>query len=145
LVIYLDTSALLKLYIREKGSEFVQTQVMSQDLPLPIWELQLAEFINALRLKTFWGEIDNDQADGLLALFDERMERGQYYVPEIDRDRLMTTFRALSRETERIGCRTMDVYHVACAVQLGPQHFISFDERQRTLATSAGLNVVSVR
>jgi len=142
-VIYLDTSALLKLYIRESGSEFVQQQVISQDFPLPIWELQSAEFVNALRLKTFWGEIDNDQADRLIALFDERMERGQYFVPEIDRDRLMTTFRELSHETPRTGCRTMDIYHVACAVQLAPERFLTFDERQRALALHAGLNVVS--
>ena len=142
-MIYLDTSALLKLYIKESGSEFVQQQVVSQDVPLPIWELQSAEFVNALRLKIFWGDIDDEQADRLIALFDERMERGQYFVPEIDRDRLMTTFRELSRETPRTGCRTMDIYHVACAVQLAPGRFITFVGQQHTLALHAGLNVVS--
>lgn len=55
-MLYLDTSALLKLYIRESGSDWVQTQVASQDDPLPIWELQEAELLNALHLKVFWGE-----------------------------------------------------------------------------------------
>jgi len=45
-MLYLDTSALLKLYIREQGSEAVQARVASQDLPLPIWEIQEAELIN---------------------------------------------------------------------------------------------------
>lgn len=141
-MIYLDTSALLKLYIRETASEYVQGQVTSQDDPLPIWELQQAELINALRLKVFWGDLDNQQADRLIVLFDERMKRGQYCFPEIDRDRLMTTFRTLSSETPRTGCRTMDILHVACAVQLAPERFISFDERQKALASSAGLNVL---
>ena len=141
-MIYLDTSALLKLYIRESGSEAVQACVASQDDPLPVWELHQAEIINALRLKTFWGDIDNHQADHLIGLFDQRMGRGQYFFPEIDRDGLMTTFRSLSRQTPRIGCRTMDVLHVACALQIEPESFVSFDERQRTLAAEAGLGVL---
>jgi predicted nucleic acid-binding protein len=63
-MLYLDTSALLKLYIRETGSEAVHSLVVSQDLPLAIWEIQEAEFINALRLKVFWKEITTENADG---------------------------------------------------------------------------------
>jgi len=57
--------------------------------------------------------------------------RGQYYVPEIDRDLLLSTVRTLSEKTPQIGCRTMDNFHVACAHQLRAVLFISFDERQR--------------
>ena len=141
-MIYLDTSAFLKLYIREADSEFVQAQVVSQDDPLPIWELQQAELINALRLKVFWDDIDANQADRLIAVFDQRMKRGQYFFPDIDRGDLMATFRTLSRDTPRTGCRTMDILHIACALQLAPERFISFDERQRLLASGAGLKVL---
>lgn len=48
-MLYLDTSALLKLYLRESGSEAVQARVAAQDLPLPVWEIQEAELVNALR------------------------------------------------------------------------------------------------
>jgi len=140
-VIYLDTSALIKLYFREEGSEVVQQRVTAQDHPLPIWELQEAEFVNACRLKVFWGDITLEQADQLLALFERRLRRGQYYVPEVDRGALMADFRTLSLQTARLGCRTMDVLHVACALQLSPKQFISFDERQRALAIHAGLEV----
>lgn len=140
-MIYLDTSALLKLYIREQDSEAVQACVMAQDDPLAVWELQQVELINAFRLKVFWGDITNKQADQGIALFDQRMRRGQYFFPEIDRAELMTTFRSLSRQTSQFGCRTMDILHVACALQLSPRQFISFDERQRRLATHAKLTV----
>lgn len=50
MVIYLDTSALLKLYIREDHSESVQKWVESQDDPLPVWDFQQMELKNALRL-----------------------------------------------------------------------------------------------
>jgi predicted nucleic acid-binding protein len=141
-VIYLDTSALLKLYLIEAGSETVQTFVMAQDDPLPVWELQQVELLNGLRLKVFWGDIKGKQADQLIDMFDQRMRRGQYFFPDIARAELMATFRTLSRETSRIGCRTMDILHVACAIQLSPEHFVSFDERQRQLASYTGLHVL---
>ena len=140
-MIYLDTSAFLKLYIEERGSETVQSFIMSQDDPLPVWEILQAEFCNALHLKVFWSEIESEQAEKLIGLFDERLDRGLYFVPEIDRAKLMATFRTLSRETPHIGCRTMDVLHVAYAATLGILHFVSFDDRQRTLASGSGLEV----
>lgn len=141
MVIYLDTSALIKLYIRENGSETVQSLVESQDDPLPIWELQEAELINALRLKVFWGDISDSQADDQIAHFDDRKRRGLYFTPLIDRVEMNAKVRELSRETPRLGCRTMDILHVACALQLNPSSFISFDQRQRSLAKYVDLDV----
>jgi predicted nucleic acid-binding protein len=140
-VIYLDTSAFLKLHIREDGSELVQAKVMSQADPLPLWDLQQAELVNALRLKVYWGDITPQESDRLIDLFDDRLERGQYFVPETDRSALMAKFRSLSDQTPRTGCRTLDILHVACALLLPVDLFVSFEERQRRLATRVGLNV----
>jgi len=141
-MLYLDTSALLKLYILEPGSEAVQHQVASQDLPLPIWEMQEAELMNALRLKAFWKEITPEQAEIQIGLFHDRQKRGLYVFPEIHRSDLMKTFRLLSAETPRLGCRTMDILHVACALEIAATSFITFDTRQRELALHAGLKVI---
>ena len=141
-MLYLDTSALLKLYLREQGSEWVQEQVESQSDPLPIWELQEAELTNALRLKVFWRDITAAQADGQLAHFRSRKERGQYVFPHLDRAALMERFRQLSRHSMKIGTRTLDVMHVACASEIHADAFISFDERQCELAKLAGLKVL---
>lgn len=138
-MLYLDTSALLKLYIREPGSEAVQACVAAQDLPLPIWETQEAELMNALRLKAFWKEITSAQAEQQIALFQDRQARGLYHFPELHRASLMRTFRKLSAETPRLGCSTMDILHVACAVEIHASSFLSFDQRQRSLAAHAGL------
>jgi len=140
-MLYLDTSALLKLYIRETGSDLVQARIASQDHPLPIWEIQKTELINALRLKVFWNEISAAQADAQIELFQSRFKRGLYVFPEIDRNALMKGFLRLSAETPRLGCRTMDIFHVACALEIRASEFLSFDQRQQSLATHAGLNV----
>jgi len=140
-VIYLDTSALIKLYLLETGSAKVHEVISSQDRPLPIWELQEAELFNALRLNVYWKKIGQSQAETQIELYHERKKRGLYYFPEIHRADLMKTFEKLSRETSRLGCRTMDIFHVACALQLGADLFLTFDERQRSLAKFAKLSV----
>lgn len=140
-MIYLDTSALIKLYIREEGSERVQERVSSQSIPLPVWEIQEMELINALRLQVFWENLSEREVEDQLQLFRERKKRGHYFYPEIDRSSLLTDFDRLSKETGQLGCRTLDILHVACAVQLKVNEFVSFDQRQVALAKVAGLNV----
>ena len=143
-VLYLDTSAFLKLYVLESGSEAVQRIVENQCDPLPVWEIQEMEFVNALKLKVFWNEIPIADAKRLTDLFHDRKSRGLYYAPEIRRSELMADFRRLSDHTAEDGCRTMDILHVACACQLKPGHFISFDARQKKLAVHAGLQVTDL-
>jgi predicted nucleic acid-binding protein len=138
-MIYLDTSALLKLYILEEGSELVQSTIAAQDHPLPIWDILQAEFSNALRLKVFWKEITAPQAATQIKLFEHRIKKGVYYVPLIDRASLMSRFMELSLKTQKLGCRTLDILHVAYALEIGATRFITFDQRQGKLANQVGL------
>ncbi|MDB4541306.1 type II toxin-antitoxin system VapC family toxin [Akkermansiaceae bacterium] len=140
-MLYLDISALLKLYLLEKGSEKVNRLVIGQDEPLPICEFQEMELINALHLKVFWKELDQAQLEIQLSYFDERKAKGLYYFPEINRPQLQHDFRKLAAQTPIGRCRTLDILHVACALQLSVSQFVGFDERQRLLARHAGLTV----
>lgn len=138
-MLYLDTSAFLKLYIRETGSESVQSLVQAQAEPIPVWDTLEMEFTNALWMKVFWKDIAADDARRQLDLFDDRRKRGLYFTPEFSRSRLLGRFRSLAAHTAETGCRTMDVVHVAAALEFEAAMLISFDERQRRLAEKAGL------
>ena len=143
-MIYLDTSALVKLYVLEAGSEFVQSCLSEQDDPLPIWELQEAELANALHLNVFRNEWTEAEAELQIGHFRSRRQRGLYVFPEIDRVELIREFHRLSLETPRTGCRTMDILHVACALQIPSCRFLTFDGRQGKLARLAGLEMIEV-
>jgi predicted nucleic acid-binding protein len=143
MVIYLDTSAFIKLYIKENGSEEVNTLVTSQDDPLPIWDILEAELTNALRLKVFWGDLETDQSDFLLTKFRARKLKGLYYRPLLDHQDLMACFIDLTHKTANLGCRTLDIFHVAAALMIGADLFVSFDDRQIKLAEQSGLKVHS--
>ena len=40
-----------------------------------------------------------------------------------------------------LGCRTLDIIHVAAALVLGAKEFVTFDARQGALAKKVGLTV----
>lgn len=115
--------------------------VAGQRHPLPVWEIQQMELINALRLKVFWKEITLDEAERQISLFKDRRRRGLYYQVDIDRLELSETFERLSLQTVRNGGRTLDILHVACALVLGANHFLTFDAQQRLVARESGLEV----
>lgn len=140
-MIYLDTSALIKLYLIEDSSEQVNQTVINQDEPLPIWELQEAELHNAFRLKVFRKEITEKDADQLALQFQALKRKGFYYTPDLDRAALIPTFHQFSQYTQTLGCRTLDILHVVCAHLIEADTFISYDQRQKQLARAIGLNV----
>jgi len=45
------------------------------------------------------------------------------------------------RHAQTLGCRTLDLLHIAVALSLGVKTFITFDERQRAVAKLEGLTV----
>jgi len=40
-----------------------------------------------------------------------------------------------------VGCRSLDIIHVAAALVIGVKEFVTLDHRQATLARAAGLTV----
>ena len=48
------------------------------------------------------------------------------------------------QHTGTIGCRSLDILHCAAAKVLNATEFISTDARQKKLATTMGLNLVTI-
>jgi len=140
-VIYLDTSALFKLYLSEDGTTEVQHLIASQAEPIPIWELLEAELLNTFKLKVFWGEISKIESSGLERQLETHKQQGIYHRTTIDWQYLMNKFVRLTASTTDLGCRAMDIFHVAFALQIGANTFASFDKRQRALADREGLEI----
>ena len=140
-MIYLDTSAFVKLYIREAHSEAVNAIVISQDEPLPVWFLHTLEMRNAFNLKLFRDELTQANVDSLAKLFHDRLQAGIYAVPRLDFGDLAATAIQFTSHTRHLGCRSLDILHVAAATRLGARRFVTFDARQRQLAEKVGLKV----
>jgi len=140
LKIYLDTSALIKLYIIENGSTLVDEIISENAVPLPVWDLHVIEFHNALKLKIYRNELNDKEAIHLSLLFKERKKAGIYYTPELDREDHTELCLRCTDFSAEIGCRSLDIMHVAAASLFRAERFLTFDKRQAELAEKVGLS-----
>jgi len=137
-MIYLDTSAFIKLYLLEDGSAAVHGLVVAQQEPLPVWHLTELEFLNALRFKVFLSEMTPDDVQRIIALYFDRKRAGQYFAPRLDPVALHELALQMTGRTPIIGCRALDILHVAAARVCDAALFVTADKRQAALAEAEG-------
>ena len=137
-MIYLDTSAFIKLYLEEEGSAEVNGLVSSQSDPLPVWALTELEFVSALRFKVFLEEMRPKDVDRLVALYRDRRRSGLYFAPLLDPVSLQELALEMTERTPTIGCRALDILHVAAARLCDAGLFVTADARQARLAEAEG-------
>jgi len=146
--VYPDTSFLCSLYRRQIYTEQAVTYRDGLEGPLPYTNLLEFEFIQAVRLQT-WLHAANrkkgygqHEADQMLADWEQDVASGVNVLVPCDFNLVVRLARTYSlQRTAHKGHRTLDILHVATAVHLGAQAFLTFDDRQRSLARYAGLKV----
>jgi predicted nucleic acid-binding protein len=143
-VIYLDTSAFIKLYLHEEGSAEVHRLVTTQFEPLPVWHILELELTNTLRFKVFLDEMSIQETDRLIVLYHDRKRSGQYHTPNLDPIALHELALRMTARTPALGCRPLDILHVAAACLIEAERFITADERQAQLAKKEKLNITLV-
>jgi predicted nucleic acid-binding protein len=141
---YLDTGVLIKLYIFEPGSGFVQKRVR-QNGPLLLNRLQETELRNGVLASAGRGLISSSALGKTLAHFAEDREAGRFSWEELVWESLWDRAQQLAeRFTPRFLCRTLDILHVAAAEQSGAEVFFTGDARQERLARAVGLRVLKL-
>lgn len=119
--------------------------------PLFFLPLHALEVTNAIRQRAFYlrrslgsGQRQSiaRERDAGLARIDRWVARGWLLEVATDCDAGLLRARALSeRHTERIGCRGFDLLHVALALELKCEAFLTADHVQGDLARAEGLAV----
>lgn len=135
--VFLDTSAFAKRYVAEQGSDKVIALCQQAD-SLVISVICLPELISTLsRLLR----------EKKLAKANYRQLKGDAMADLADVDICQLTSDILTSVIsllESHPLRAMDALHVACALAVEPDIFVSADHRQLTAAQKAGLKVVDV-
>ncbi len=141
---YADTSFLFSLYAADANSTKADAWRQANPAPLPFTAFHRLELRNGLSLALFqqrltlqeiqaaWREVESDCAAGLL------VARGGLW----HRVFVEAEVSALNH-TPAVGCRTLDILHVATAKLIGTPEFCTFDTRQSALASRVGLIPVS--
>lgn len=141
--VYADPSALLRLYLHEPQSRAMATWRKRIAGPLAVTAHGRVEMINGLALATHRGYLSATALAAALAALDDDFEQGRYAPGDLLWRAVLKRAADLSRQqTPKLGTRSLEVLHVASALELGMKRFVTFDERQGRLAAAAGLKVV---
>jgi uncharacterized protein len=135
--VFLDTSAFAKRYVAEQGSDKVLDLCQRAD-SLVVSVICLPELISTLsrllREKKF------TKADYQKLKGDAIADLADIDICQITPEILVSVVPLL----ESHPLRAMDALHLACALAVEPDIFISADHRQLSAARKAGLNIVDV-
>ena len=139
-MIYFDTSLLVKIYVPEEGSERIISFIENNNSVLFFNQIQEFELTNALSLKLFRKEISRIQYEHTKSKLAKDLSLNRIRRVMLAWIEVMTSATLLSQKhTSSIGCRTLDILHVAAAAQGKFRYFLTNDPRQKTLAEKAGM------
>ena len=141
---YLDSGSLVKLYVMEPGSPRVEKVARSAER-LILVPLQLLEVRTAIRAAAGRGLLSEEAMQQTLANLDADVASGCFDVRDPLWETIWERAEALSAShVAKLLTRTLDVLHVAIALELEAAPFVTGDKRQQALAREVGLQVVEV-
>jgi predicted nucleic acid-binding protein len=100
-----------------------------------------AEVIHAVAQQVFRGRVSRAEADRIYQHFSGDCESDVWVLTTFPESAFARGAGLARTHVPRLGTRTLDSLHVACALELGAQQFWTFDERQAKLAKASGLKV----
>ena len=139
---YADTAFLCSLHAPDPHTNRGIAWLKRQRQPLPFTGFHRLEFRNALRLRVFRREITPAQRELSIQAMLSDLAAGVFaHVTAAWPEVLLEAERLSAGHSETIGTRSLDILHVASALVLGAEQFVTFNTRQGTLARAAGLRV----
>ena len=142
---YADTGFLVSLHTPDAHTARVLARMKRQRQPLPFNGLHRLEFRNALRLRVFRKEITAEQRELSVSAMLSDLANEVFVFADVKwPDVLMEAERLGAQHSEQLGTRSLDILHVAAALVLGCDEFLTFDHRQAALAAAAGLHMAKL-
>jgi predicted nucleic acid-binding protein len=137
---YADTSFLVSLYVQDSFSARAQAWLSAHPANLPLTEFGRSELRNAINRLVFTKALTQTEADAAWQTVETDIAQGRIEPVSVAWPAIFARAEELSsKHTAQLGARTLDVLHVAAAVELGVSEFVGFDSRQGELAEAANL------
>jgi predicted nucleic acid-binding protein len=142
---YIDSSALVAVYVPERFSKAARTTVRNAG-QIPFTTLHQLEVPNAFELLVGRGLITREQCRAILEQLQDDLESNRLVPSAIDLDRVFIDASELSGvHTAQLLARSLDLLHVAAAHVMVCTRFVSADDRQLAVAKASGLTVVDIK
>jgi len=142
MVIYADASFLVALYVVQADSPKAVACLRGQTAPLAFTSFHRHELRNAIRLCVFRKDISSYQCRQALREMENDLDGGiLVHTPLAWTETLQKAEELGAANTEIMGIRSLDLFHIASALNLKTTLFLTFDVHQRALAEKSGLKV----
>jgi predicted nucleic acid-binding protein len=138
LTVYADTSFFVSIYIKDSRSESADQLLSSGSRP-GFTPLHAAEWAHAVSQQVFRGMMSATDAQSVHHNLANDLATGLWVEVEMPENAFELCAGLARRYGPKLGVRTLDSLHVACALELKAERFWTFDERQAKLAKAEGL------
>jgi predicted nucleic acid-binding protein len=108
-----------------------------------IWFTPLlnAECSHGIANQVFYRKISQADADAVFDMLRRDLAAGLWLETAMPENAFELCAELGRRFSPKVGMRTLDTLHVACAMELKAERFWTFDDRQAKLAKAQGLKV----
>jgi predicted nucleic acid-binding protein len=138
LSVYVDSSFIVSLYLPDVHSPEARSRVQGAP-PLILIPLHRAEWAHALGQHQFRGTATPEKVQRAHAQFVSDEAAKLWRDVPFPENAFELCADLARRYGPKLGMRTLDTLHVACALELKAERFWTFDERQAKLAKAQGM------
>lgn len=143
--IYADTSFLIQVYAPRVTSNTKALEFMRDSThPILLSTWGLLELQNSIRLAIFQKRLFHGEGMTALSALDEDLQDSNIFnvisMPMLPVSVPLTAQMLSQKHTIKHGIRFGDLYHLAIASALNADLFLTFDQRQQTIATLEGFS-----
>ena len=138
-----DSSFIVSLYLPEANSSLADAGCNAVQSPIKLTEWHRVEIANAFQRAIKSLRITPKQAATLWRDFNDDISAGRFEIVAVDHAAVLARALILCHSVAAtMGARTLDLIHIATALEIGVSDFLSLDHRQRAAATAQGLHVL---
>lgn len=138
---YADSSFFVSIYVNDIHCKFTDQLVLSGVRPC-VTPLHTAEWTHAITQQVFRGFMSESDARATFRDFEHDIAAGLWETAAIPEHAFEFCAELARRHGPKLGIRTLDSLHVACALELTAERFWTFDDRQAKLARAEGLKTL---
>lgn len=137
-----DSSLIVALYLAEMDSPRADAACASVHPPILLTDWHRVEIANAFQRAVKNARITDAQSAQLWQDFTMDIAAGRFEIIALDLAAVLARTLVLTQKhTATTGTRSLDLIHIATALEIGAVEFLSFDHRQRQAASAEGLTV----
>src|SRR5262245_40240641 len=127
--LYADTSFLFSLYLPDAHSDEATRILQHADVPIWLTPLSELELTNAFQLRRYRHEMSTADIRGAEKAFRSDINHGIYILKSLSASIWERADRLVRRRTFRTGVRTLDILHVASALEFHAKEMLTFDKK----------------